>query len=372
MLKRTFTSEAFSGTRAKVDEAGGDTSFAGRQHIKETKKLHPLVDPEGYDLIRKSWPRYVEQDGVFVLANGVPMLVENEWDTTGSMGENVRLAFESLPKQYDLLANGAQPVLGRYDPQILNAIFGDITDHFILARTQAEMDVKIAEQLTLMVPECEGGDSPEDPEYGLFGAAYLTDAFINAYGLKSYHFMTTDAPSHGRIDSENLVRVFGEKVFDRVGDNGHEFEKDEKTGKIILPDTAELVTELKKRAHAFAIIVGGHSVAYWREYYGEEFVVEINTTEYLAYVEAAIIGLTEGVLDLQSLPKYLRGVGCSAPVAREIQRAVANIPLAAQTKFPNFSKIPAKGTVFAQKRELWPIVGAAPAKAKAKKEETWL
>ncbi len=367
MGHRSFSREAFSGTRAKVESAGGDTSFAGRQHIKETKKLHPLVDPAGYDLIRKSWPRYVEQDGRLVLMAGIPMLVENLLDTTGSMGGNVKLAFDALPNQYDLIANGKRPVLGRYDPQILNSIFGDIVDNFVLARSQAEMDVKIAEQLTLMVPEGDGGDGPEDPEYGLFGAAYLTDAFVNQYGLKSYHFLTTDAPSHGRIDKDNLVRVFGEKVFERVGDNGHQLKKAD------LPDTGEIVAELKKRAHAFAIAIGNdRSASYWREYYGEEHVVEIATTEYLPYVEAAIIGLTEGVLDLQSLPSYLKGAGCSAPVAREIQRAVAGIPLGAQTLLPNFSKIPAKGTVFAQKRDLWPIADSAPVKAKGEKEETWL
>lgn len=362
---RNFSRDAFSGTRAKVDDAGGDTSFAGRQHIKKTKKLHPLVDPAGYDLIRKSWPRYIEQGEQFVLAAGTPMLVENLLDTTGSMGENVKLAFDALPNQYDLLANGQQPVLGRYDPQILNAIFGDIQDNFVLARSQAEMDVKIAEQLTLMVPEGDGGDSPEDPEYGLFGAAYLTDAFVNQYGLKSYHFLTTDAPSHGRIDKVNLVRVFGEKVFERVADNGHELKKTD------LPYTGEIVAELKKRTHAFAIIVGGHSVGYWRKYYGEEHVVEISTTEYLPYVEAAIIGLTEGVLDLQSLPKYLTDAGCNDSIAREIQRSVAGIPLGAQTLLPNFSKIPVKGTVFAQKRDLWPIADSAAVKAGGEKE-TWL
>jgi len=346
---RTFSREAYGSTKKKIDDADGDTSFAGRQHIRETKKLHPLVDPAGYELIRKSWPRYTGEEGSLVLKQGLPMLVENLFDTTGSMGSNVRLAFDSLPLQYDLLTKGSMAVLGRYDTQIINAIFGDVVDNYILSRTQAEMDEKIAEQLTLMVPEGNGGDEAEDPEYGLFAAAFLTDAFIIRYGLKPYHFMTTDAPSHGRIDKVNLVRVFGETVFDRVRENEHKLEEQQ------LPTTAEIVTELQKRAHAFAIIVDDQSSAqYWREFYGKKYVVVIDSTEYLPHVEAAVIGLTEGILDLQSLPQYLTDIGCNQSVAREIQRAVAGIPLGAQTLLPNFYEIPKKGSVFAKKHDLWP------------------
>lgn len=368
MGERRFSRDTFSGFRERVDSAGGDTSYAGRQHIHETKKLHPLVDPAGYSLVRKALPRYVElSDGRLQLAAGVPMLVETLLDTTGSMGGNVTLAFNALPTLYGLLTEGAHAVLGRYDPQILNAIFGDTQDRFILARTQAEMDEKIPEQLTLMVPEGAGGDEPEDPEYGLFGAAFLTDAAINDYGLKSYHFTVTDATSHGRIDKSELVRVFGDTVFETVKENGHDL--DEKS----LPFTDDIVAVLKKQAHAFMILVGNRAHRYWLPMYGNEHVVVIDSTEHLPYVEAAIIGLVEGVLDLQSLPGFLEGAGCRSMAARAIQRAVAGIPIGAQIRFENFSKIPTKGTVFAKKRDLWPVADAAPQGAEVSESENeWL
>lgn len=348
---RHFDASAFAGETARLHAAGGDASYAGRQHYKETGALHALVDPAGYDLVRKSWPRYDElPSGKFKLGVGIPMLVENLFDTTGSMAGNIKLTFKSLPKQFDLLAAGANPLLGRYDTQIMNAIFGDVRDKFVLARTQAEMDVRIAEQLVLMIAEGQGGDEPEDPEYGLFGAAFLTDPFIIRYGLLPYHFMITDATSHGRVDRQNLIRVFGETVFERCSDNGFPIDPQDFPMK-----TDEIVKALKKRAHAFAIMVGEGSAKYWKGYYGDERVVVIATTEHIAYVEAAIIGLTEGVLDLQSVVGFLTETGCSATVAREIQRAVAHIPLGAQTLFPNFDKIPGKGAVFANKHDLWPV-----------------
>lgn len=366
MEKRRFTRDAYTGVAEGVARAGGDTSHAGRQHIKKTGKINPLVDPAGYDLIRKSHPRYTQQpDSRFVLPNGIPMLIEGRFDTTGSMGSNVRMAFESLPKQYDLLANGKLPVLGRYDPQILNGIFGDVVDGFVLYRSQAEMDAAIATQLTLMVPEGQGGDGPEDPEYGLFGGAYLTDAFINRYGLKYYDFTVTDATSHGRIDRTNLERVFGPTVFQRVRDNKLDLNEGD------LPGTEEIVHELKKRAHAFALIVGYEAARYWQKFYGKEHVVVIDSTRHLAYVQATVIGLTEGVIDLQSASDYLKSVGCTTEAAKEIQRQVAGIPIGAQTTFENFEKIPLKGAVFANKHDLWPVADQAAEEA-AGESSTWL
>ncbi|MEI6352825.1 MAG: hypothetical protein WCO35_02730 [Candidatus Nomurabacteria bacterium] len=364
--KGGFTQETYDEVNQKVKDAGGDTSHAGRQTIRDTGKLHPLVDPAGYDLIRRSLPRYLGE--TFKLPNGMPMLTETLGDTTGSMGGNVKLMFDSLPKFYSLLTEGKYPVLGNYDPQVMNAIFGDVQDNFVLARTQAEMDKKIAEQLTLMVPEREGGDSDEDPEYGLFGAAYLTDAFISRYGLKYYHFMVTDAKSHGRVDKRNLVRVFSEEVFEKVKENC-QISFDEKN----LPDTKDIVKALQKQAHAFAILVESPE-SYWSKFYGPENVVVIDSTENLPYVQSTLIGLTEGVFGLNDVTEYLKSVGLNKAEAIKIQRAVANIPVGAQTQFENFSKIPKKGSIFANKHDLWPleITDMENHKPEKPKQHTWM
>lgn len=368
MGKRRFTEDAYSGVAEKVKSSGGDTSFAGRERQKQKLGLDPLVDPAGYGLIRKSWPRYMEQDGLFFLPNGMPMLFESLLDTTGSMGGNVRLAFDSLPKAYKLLAGGESPVLGRYDTQILNAIFGDKCDEYILYRSQAEMDAAIAEQLTLMVAEGGGGDTEEDPEYGLFGASYLTDAFVNRLGLKSYHSTVTDAPGRGKIDEGNLIRVFGKDVFDKVKENGHQINGDK------LPKTSEIVTELAKRAHAFLIQVGGSSEtnSFWKKVYDREHIVQIDSTKNLAFVNAAIIGLTEGVLDLQTVTDFLRKSGCSKEDTLEITESVSGIPIGAQAMLPNFGKIPLKGSVFQKKHDLIPVSLGAAVVSESEEKINWL
>lgn len=366
MGTRKFSREAHKHVSSKIKDAGGDTSYSGRQTIKDTGKLHPLVDPAGYDVIRLSLPRFVENEkGDLVLTNGLPMLIETLGDTTGSMGGNVKLMFDQLPKLYALLTEGDNPVLDKYDPQILNAIFGDTVDNYILMRTQAEMDEKISEQLTLMVPEGAGGDGPEDPEYGLFGAAYLTKAWINQYGLKSYHFTVTDATTHERIDKKNLVRVFGEEVFKKVKENTQkDFSKE-------LPGTAQIIKDLSKNAHAFMILVGNDYYEFWNKYYDESHIIVIPNTELLAYIQASIIGLTEGVLSLKTLLDFLISHGLNNSEAVLIQRALVNVPVGAQAEAENFDKLPVKGLVFAKKTDLWPIEDIEKVKEPEESKE-WL
>ncbi len=366
MGSRKFSREAYEHVSSRVKDAGGDTSHAGRQTIKDTGKLHPLVDPAGFDVVRLSLPRFVENEKGLILGNGLPMLIETLGDVTGSMGGNVKLMFNQLPKLYALLAEGDNPVLGKYDPQILNAIFTDIVEPYVLMRSQAEMDEKISEQLTLLVPVGSGEDEPEDPEYGLFGAAYLTKAKINEYGLKSYHFTITDAPSHERIDQKNLVRVFGEEVFKKVKENTQQdFTKE-------LPSTAKIIKDLSKNSHAFMILVGTRAYEFWNKYYDESHIVVIPDTGFLAYIQASIIGLTEGVLSLKSLPEFLESYGLNKAESVLIQRALVNVPVGAQTLFENFHKLPVKGSVFANKTDLWPVSESIEISDEAKKEDGWI
>ena len=352
MGKRRLSAEAFTATFRSVADEGGSATHRGEQRHKEGLGLHPLVDPKGYGGIRRSIGWLEPKGGKFVLKNGPAILLETRFDTTGSMGGNVQLAFDALPRSYKLLKEVQRAPLGRYDLHIMTSIFGDQCDNYILQRTQAEMDEQAAEQLRLMVPEGNGGDSDEDPDYGLFAGAYLTCADIVKQGLKSYDFTVTDARGRGVIDKGNLVRVFGDEVFDRVRANGYQIKEDK------LPRTEAIVIDLKKIAHAFLIQVEDHSevTRFWKGLYGGGRVILIPDTSLLPEVEAAVIGLTEGTLDLQSLESFLqKDAAMSKSDATMIRKAVAHIPIGAQALLPNFKKIPKAGDIFAKKGDIWPI-----------------
>jgi hypothetical protein len=81
----------------------------------------------------------------------------------------------------------------------------------------------------------------------------------------------------------------------------------------------------------------------------------MDNVEQLPQLQAVIIGLTEGVLELQKVENFLRDAEVGADDARRIKRAVAHIPIGAQRFMPNFSKIPLRGAQFKKKGDLWPI-----------------
>ena len=327
----------------------GSATARAEQHAKRTGKLDPLVDPAEYGVIRRSLIRFDQRpDGLYVVTVGLPVPIEIRLDTTGSMGSNVDKALRVLPDTYEL----ASRVLPGCDPHMAIGIFGDRSDNFILCRPQFEMTAdKLVHQLTLMVPEREGGDAPEDPHYGIFGAAYLTAAYINRIGLKRYDFTVSDAPARDRLNPTEIVRVFGKDVYDKVAENDHQ----------IVPHvtlhTKDVVNDLLAQAHAFFLQVGDSSStrAFWTDLFGPERVVLLPSVELLPQVQAAIIGLTEGTLDPDQLTEFLSETGVDQRDAKAIVRSVINIPIAAQAALPNFERRPKVGDVFHEKTDLWPM-----------------
>lgn len=349
MGARTFSREAYTEASDKYVPKEGPATAKSEQQAHATGKLHPLVDPAGYGVIRRSLPRFERQpNGFWLLTVGTPMPIETRVDTTGSMGDNVDIALRVLPNAFELCSS----VLPGYDPQIATGFFGDVSDRFVLCRPQFEMEAgKIVEQMTLMVPERQGGDTPEDPHYGLFGAAYLTAAYITGIGLKSYDFTVSDAPARDRLDERQLRRIFGQEVFTKVVENGHQINENQ------LPSTTEVAADLLNIAHAFFLQVGSSSdtTTFWRQVFGKDRCVVLPNTEFLPQVQAVIIGLTEGTLQLSAVEAFLRVHNVCKADATKILRSVANIPIGVQAALPNFNQRPQKGDLFQEKTDLWPI-----------------
>jgi len=350
-------------------DGSGPVTRKAEQEAHKTGKLNPLVDPAGFGIIRRSLPRLEKQDsGLWLLTVGTPMPIETRVDTTGSMGNNVDIAFRVLPDTYEQCGS----VLPGYDIQIATGIFGDVCDNFVLCRPQFEMEaLKIVAQMKLMVPERNGGDATEDPQYGLFGAAYLTYRHINQIGLKGYDFTVSDAPGRTRIDADTLKRVFGNEVFDKAAENGHQINPKD------IPSTKEAVRDLLRDTHAFFLQVESSNITreFWTDVFGKDRIVTLPDTELLPQVQASIIGLTEGTLALKQVEKFLTENNVSNDEARQIARSVANIPIGAQVALPNFSRRPRKGDLFKNKTDPWPVnQDEAPESASEKEPAgpTWL
>lgn len=360
MGRDVFSKVDYSETRRSLGiERDSSVTFHAEQEAQRTNKLRSTVDP-AHDPVRRSLMRFdPNPGGGWVVTVGVPVPLESEVDTTGSMRNNVDIAMKNLPETYELAAE----MLPGYDLQAALGIFGDTVDKFIFQRPQFEMTARaIVNYLKDMAPEGEGGDSAEDPQYGLFAAAYLTDAYINRIGLKGYHFCVSDAWSHEGFSMKDLKRVFGDDVLELANENiakhykQHEPLTPEKIRNLSICDVVE---DLLTLSHAFFICVGrsqSYTAGYWQEIYGCERVITIPTTECLPQIQAAIIGLTEGTLAINEAEDWLTKNDVSTSTAQYLADQLTRIPLRAQEtlRAKLAQPLPKVGDLFASKTDLWP------------------
>jgi len=339
MGRSTFSVSSYRAARRDfgITHDVGVTKKA-EQQARTTGRLSEIVDP-AVNPMRLSKIRLDPHQKKWIATIGCPMDVEVSCDTTGSMGGEVDTEMRVLPDLYEAVAN----VLPGYDPQLCLGIFGDVCDDFVMCRPQFEMEApKIVNYLKEMAPQRAGGDSPEDPQYAMFARAYLTDAYTNRIGLKGYHFIVTDATCHGRLNRDQIKRIFGKDIFDNELKNMRD-----------VPTMDQMVKDLKKKTHQFILIINSHGAAeFWREICGENSVIEIDSTNQLPEVISAIIGLTEGTVDVTGIEQHLGGHAC-----RRLISQLSEIDIGAQAKLRHemAHPVPKAGDVFMEKADIWPI-----------------
>jgi hypothetical protein len=328
----------------------GSVTHLGEEREVQGLGLDPLVDPSQHGVIRFSQNLLIPDEGGLLLTEGVAMPVKSDADTTGSMGKNIEIAFNALPKVQGLLVQGPNAVLRRYHTQIATGSIQDVVDKYPYRVSQFEPDNEVGRQMKMLFPERQGGDSTEDYQIGLFSTAFLTQTSISQYGLKGYYFVIGDEIGRDYLDFHALTRVFGPMVLEKAFG--------QQSSQSYLPGTAETIISLLQNWHVFFLQVDNHyhTTNWWNRLIGPERVVKLPRTEDLAEVQATIIGLTEGVLDLQNAADFLSSdAQVSGNYAQRIVQAVSEIPIAAQRNFANFAKIPMRGTKFASREDLWPI-----------------
>lgn len=346
MGHQTFSTTSYY--RARRDY--GVTSDTGvtrkaEEQARESGHLSTIVDP-AVEPIRRSMIRLNPyQNKQWIATIGCPMDIEVSCDTTGSMGGEVDTEMAVLPDLYGEVAK----VLPGYDPQLCLGIFGDCGDRFVMCRPQFEMEApKIVNYLKEMAPQRGGcGNGGEDPQYAMFARAYLTDAYTNRIGLKGYHFVVTDEPCHEQLRRHEIERIFGENIFqDELKDLDREF-----------PTIENAIRELKRKTHQFVLVLSDYrysAVSRWEDLCGENCVITIDSTRQLPAVISAIIGLTEGTLDIGDLDQHL-GEYRSTKLIQELSRIEIGAQAKLRHRLPH--PVPQKGDIFASKGDTWPLQG---------------
>lgn len=344
MGHQTFSTTSYYHARRDygVTSDTGVTRKAEEQ-ARKSGRLSKIVDP-AVDPIRRSMIRLNPyQNKQWIVTVGCPMDIEVSCDTTGSMGGEVDTEMAVLPDLYGEVAK----VLPGYDPQLCLGIFGDCEDRFVMCRPQFEMEApKIVNYLKEMAPQRGGcGNYGEDPQYAMFARAYLTDAYTNRIGLKGYHFVVTDEPCHEQLRKHEVERIFGENIFrDELKDLDREF-----------PNVENMIRALKRKTHQFILVLSDYNysaLSRWEDLCGEASVIKIDSTHQLPAVISAIIGLTEGTLDIGNLEEHL-GNHCSTSLVRQLSRIEIGAQAKLRHQLPH--PVPQKGDIFASKGDTWPL-----------------
>ncbi|MCL4384214.1 hypothetical protein M1116_02080 [Patescibacteria group bacterium] len=341
----TFNSAKYDETVRRMREARESVHDKGERIFRETGKLDPNADIKGK---RRVSHNSMERDGErFVLKNGIALPIVGAFDGTGSMGSLVGKAFEAIPamdKMFDVLRR-------RYNTQVASAVWQDVCDpHPVVQMTQFESDVRIAEQIRLLVPDHGGGDATEDYDLGL---AYLmvgvdTDIFP-FYGLKGYVSIVADEIGRGEVTQADVQEHLGQEWQKRM-------------------TTKAICAQLLTQWHIFYVQVayGGelhsHTTKWWTEVLGTGRVVKVTDPEYLAEVQAGLIYVTETLQPtLEGLVEFLTVEGANKRITKAGVSQVwgwlqeAREHFGAQVKLPGYKSIPKPGDVFSDLRNPWPI-----------------
>lgn len=372
MSRRDKEKATESGYEAASNRSSSTADNVRRSHQEQAatgKISNPLVDPSSYDGIRISRTRFEETpSGLFRLVKGLAMCLSTYVDGSSSFGHTlVQQTIFGLKNTFVVCSKS----MSKYELWLLSGVFNDCeecwktTPYFPLYRTQFEYDPdKIVDQLLSCVPNNGGcGNGGEDPQYAVFAEAYLTNKTITDYGLKSYAFFVSDEPMHDVFSVKNLKRIFGDKVFETINENGF---KDVNEHQV--PTVKEAVKQMLETTHAFYIGLGddwtfdrhGRSaLECWTELLGKDRVIPLYgmSGEIVPYVQGVITGLTEGTINMIDVPKYLGEAGVSKSDISVITKAVINVPVGAQAKLLDRlpHPLPKEGDLFENKTDLWPI-----------------
>ena len=337
-----FSISSYQKARRDYGVTGVDVTRNAEEHASNTGRLSEIVDP-AINPIRFSKIRLDPHNGKWVSTVGCPMDIEVSCDTTGSMGGEVDTEMMVLPDLYDAVSK----VLPGYDPQLCLGIFGDCEDRFVMCRPQFEMEApKIVNYLKEMAPQRGGcGNHGEDPQYAMFARAYLTDAYTNHIGLKGYHFIVTDEPYHNSLTVKQLKRVFGQDIFE----NELKGMEDE------IPTVHSMVKELKNKTHQFVLVLSRNryddTIDIWNELCGESSVIVIDNTQQLPKIISAIIGLTEGTLDIADLEAHL-GMRSGYRIINQLSKISIGAQEMLRHNLPH--PVPKAGDIFLNKGDIWP------------------
>lgn len=336
-----FNSKAHEKTVKEMHLRSEKVHDKGQQIFRETGRLDPMVDIKGKTRESRN-AMAPNPDGTCILPLGIKMPVISLGDGTGSMGDNVGKVFKAMGELFEMLS----PLQQKYQIDLSVAIVQDVCDpHPVFQMAQFESDNRAADHVTKLIPDKQGGDTPEDYDLALWYINEKVDTDIVRYGLKGYLFIIADAPGRNSVKNFEIDEYLGHQIQD---------------GNI---NTKKICRQLLEKWNIFFIQIGeNRSVSYWwADLFNDSRVIVGCNPDYLAEIQAGLMFVTETPNPTKKdFIDFLQASGNNKISTYEAEKIWHNIQSAsqlfgAQSRLNSFSEIPQPGDIFRHYRDIWPI-----------------
>jgi hypothetical protein len=336
-----FSTTKYEETVREMKKKGEKVGDKGRQVYDKTGKLDQMVNVSGVNrLSRNAFSK--NENGTYTLVNGIKVPIVFMVDGTGSMGENVEKAFYAMKEIYAMLGS-----IKRYQLDLSFSVVQDVGDsHPVFQMSQFESDSRAADQVTMLIPDKDGGDAIEDYEFGLWYLDNAVETDIIRYGLKGYFFLVADQIGRGTIYKDDVKQHLDHSM---------------QANSI---STKNICNSLIEKWNFFYINVGGSSstTEWWSKKIGQERVIEIDDPDLLAEVQAALVYISENLEPTKDgLEEFLFASGGNKKVTKNDVNTIwgwlqtAESLFGAQAKAAGYNNIPMPGDVFKDIRDVWPV-----------------
>lgn len=236
-------------------------------------------------------------------------------DVTGSMSQVPKIVQQNLPKLMGLLQRKGY----LEHPQILTMAIGDASgpdpDKYPLQVGQFEAGIEIEDDLTKLI--LEGGGGGQKSESYELGFYFLADHTVldchEKRGKKGYAFFIGDEMPYTKVNKDQIKRLIGTDVQDSE-------------------DTAAVVERLKAKYECYFILPALTShyndtevIAAWEKLFGVERILKLQDAASICELIASVIGVAEGVADLEEVESDLTEAGASDKTRSAVGKAISKM-----------------------------------------------
>lgn len=297
----SYWSEETYKERSATRAVTGESAFVYDSKMKtsrpEARKTHEALLPKNVTRESRDSEAHPESNAIGVV-----------FDVTGSMGSIPRVLQEKLPKLLGLLTSkGYIP-----DPQILFGAVGDWTcDNSPLQMGQFESGNEMEGDLGRLFLEGGGGSGLQESyiEALYFFARHTETDCFEKRGKKGYLFLIGDEKSWPKVTVDEAESVFGDKIQAPVS-------------------LEQLLGEAREKYQVFFLMPktcdysGMNEIEnFWKQLLGQNFIA-LKDASAVSETIAAIVGLSEGTIDLDEARKHLSEVGVASKTVATVAEAL--------------------------------------------------